>query len=284
MPKPRTIDAGFFDDPDIANLSRNERLLLVGMISTCADDEGRLMADPGYLRKKVFGYDDDVTKAEVQEWRDTIVSKCRNVRMYVVAGQFYLWLVNWIEYQSIRYIVGSKLPAYSEDCDVSRTDDLSSSNLPQSPVNSPRVRVNVGLGLSSVEQRATQAAALPKEKKAVAKPVPDEYEPSAEIVLAAKKKYPRMDIQAATEGWLQAMHSNRTKYRYTDFDAAWWTGMARADEWGWHRKGQGNGHGTNQASIGRVQIQKTKEGSEQESFVPGLADELAKLSSRAKGA
>ncbi len=46
---------------------------------------------------------------------------------------------------------------------------------------------------------------------------------------------------------------------------------------------KGAANGTNQASIGRVQIQKAKEGSGKESFVPGLADELAKLSSRAEG-
>ncbi len=271
MPKPRTIDTSFFDDPDIACLNRDERLLLVGMISTCADDEGRLIADPGYLRKRVFGYDDDVTRLDVQGWRDTIVSKCRNVRMYVVDGQFYIWLVNWAEYQTIRYVIASKLPPYAEDCDVSRSNDDDFGNLQKIPVNSPRVGLG-RVGKGRVGESAPQnAAAVPpsKEKKRAptrATSFPDEFIVTDDMKAWAQKNVPGLNLPAATEEWSDAMRSNTTKYRYTDWEAAWRNGMKRALSW--EHGGNGNGYKTT-GQLGRGQQDGPRQLEIQKSARPG---------------
>lgn len=110
MPKPRVIDPGFSDDLDTARLTRDERLLLVIMISRCADDYGRLIAHPAYLRKQAFGYDEDLSIDDVAQMRVHILEHCRNVMLYTANGQEYIYLTNWDKYQKIKYHVASKLP------------------------------------------------------------------------------------------------------------------------------------------------------------------------------
>jgi len=43
MPKPRVIDGGFFDDLDIAQLTRGERLLMIGDL-TRTQERGIMVA------------------------------------------------------------------------------------------------------------------------------------------------------------------------------------------------------------------------------------------------
>lgn len=168
MPKPRSIDQSFWDDPDIATLTRNERLLLIGMITSCADDEGRLLADAGYLRKRVFGYDDDVSRQDVQEWRDNIDRKCRNVKLYEVAGQWYACFVNWTKHQNMRYVVASRLPAcpYLIPQNTEPSGELPFNkegygNLPENSENSPSVKVNVALSSVALSGGDADAASAP---------------------------------------------------------------------------------------------------------------------------
>lgn len=144
--KPRILDESFWDDPDVALLTRDERLLLVGMITLLADDDGRLLADAGYLRKRLFGYDEDLARQEVEAWRNAIVIKCRNVFMYRVKGQLYVWLANFSVYQNIRYIVASKLPEYTEESDVAHEIPENYRNFQE--ITEPSRRV----GLSSVKE------------------------------------------------------------------------------------------------------------------------------------
>lgn len=115
MPKPRIVDMRFWDDPDIAKLTREERLLVVGMMTACADDEGLLMGHDAYLKKSVFGYDDDITVEDVGQWRDHIFETCRNIIPYLEDGQIYIWFRKWQCYQKIRYVVDSKLPKPTEE-------------------------------------------------------------------------------------------------------------------------------------------------------------------------
>lgn len=71
--------------------------------------------------------------------------------------------------------------------------------------------------------------------------IPDEYTPTDDMVARAKVKHPDMDILVATEAWRNSMKANKSKYRYTDWDQAWWNGMQFAEDHGLHRL-KGNGH------------------------------------------
>lgn len=283
MPKARNVDPTFWDDPDVARLSRDERLLLIGMIANCADDEGRLLADPGYLRKRVFGYDDDLSREDVGAWRDAIVTKCRNVKLYEADGQQYIYFPNWATYQNIRYVISSKLPAPPADCDIlpeitevdaqeAPITDISG-NLPQSSVNSPRVglgRVGLGGG-ENARATPTPLAVPPKteklpqketarrpvgqsELKAVPKPpvtrsdraspLPATFEVTEDMRAWAAEKVPRLrDLDRATEAWVD--HCFAKKVTNVDWLAAWRQGMRKAETWQVENdaKVKGDGHG-----------------------------------------
>jgi hypothetical protein len=57
---------------------------------------------------------------------------------------------------------------------------------------------------------------------------PDEFEVTPELRARAQAKYPDLDIDDATEEWATSMQSNRKKYRYTNWEAAWANAMKRA--------------------------------------------------------
>ena len=99
-------------DPAVSKMTRDERLLFVGLI-TLADDEGRLNAMPSQLAGSVFPNDADVTIKKVRVWRDAIVEKAPNVQMYTSDGVDYISLAKWDEYNRPTHMTKSKLPAPS---------------------------------------------------------------------------------------------------------------------------------------------------------------------------
>jgi len=114
------IDPAIWDDPDIGTLSRDARLLFIGCFSL-ADDFGNILADPRYLKKKLFGYD-DVSVAMVTQWLDEVIA-LRSITPYVPEdeeGQAYLHLNNWTRYQKLdsRYARRASCPPYEEDNDT----------------------------------------------------------------------------------------------------------------------------------------------------------------------
>lgn len=163
MPKPRIIDSGFFDDLDVAGLSRDERLLMVAIVSRCADDYGRLVAHPAYLRKQAFGYDEDLSIEDVAMMRAHILEHCKNVVIYTVNGQDYIYLSNFAKYQKIRYHVDSKLPpppatVAENSREISEISHESSENVAP---HFPSVELSsVGLGLGRVSVESASAPEL----------------------------------------------------------------------------------------------------------------------------
>lgn len=108
MPRRRMIDPDFWNDSRVKKLPPVERLLLIGMISN-ADDEGRLLAHPAYLRSKIFPYD-DFTLEEIGNMRDHIVETNPNIQLYQNATEDYMCFRQWPRYQKPSHPQPSKLP------------------------------------------------------------------------------------------------------------------------------------------------------------------------------
>ena len=123
----RQLDASFWDDPDVAQLCAEARLLLICMITDTAltDDNGVLPADASVLKKHAFGYDDIISVAQVAEWRDAILAHCRNVVMFTANGRDYIYLRKFTGYQGIRYRRKSNYPAPPEDEDCAKVEPAS---------------------------------------------------------------------------------------------------------------------------------------------------------------
>lgn len=84
----------------------------------------------------------------------------------------------------------------------------------------------------TVTVTVTEEETVGRPRTKVARPFPPDFSISDDMKTWAKKNVPDLDILAATEQWSDAMRSNTTKYKYTDWEAAWRTGMKRALEWG----------------------------------------------------
>ncbi|WP_422444320.1 hypothetical protein [Thermoanaerobacterium sp. DL9XJH110] len=108
MARQRFIHPDIWTDPSFGQLTPQERLLFIGCFSN-ADDEGRLLGNPAYLRATIFPYD-DLSLDEVKAMRDHIVAICKNLVLYEVDGLEYLAFLKWNKYQKPKYPKPSKLP------------------------------------------------------------------------------------------------------------------------------------------------------------------------------
>lgn len=108
MARIRTIKPSFWGDEAVTELSRDARLLLVGLISS-ADDQGRFMASHAVISGYVFPYD-GITPAKLTQWLDEIRAT-GIVEFYAVGRREYGWFPKWKKHQKINRPQTSPLPA-----------------------------------------------------------------------------------------------------------------------------------------------------------------------------
>ncbi len=108
MPR-RFLDPALFNDERLAKATIEERLLFTAVIAN-QDDDGRLLAHPGYLRSVAFPYDDYTIK-QISEMRDHLAQVNHNFIVYEIDGHEYIQLKRYHRYQRPRYYHASKFPA-----------------------------------------------------------------------------------------------------------------------------------------------------------------------------
>lgn len=108
--KRRMIASHLFEDYFFGNLSLLERQLWIGLFATVADDQGRLLDSPIFIRSRVFMYDKDITEAQVEEGLRKLCAAGKITR-YSVAGNALIQIVNWWRYQTLAWAVESRYPA-----------------------------------------------------------------------------------------------------------------------------------------------------------------------------
>lgn len=109
MARIRTIKPSFWSDAAMSSVSRDARLLAIGLISF-ADDQGRFIAAPGAILGYVFPLDPTVTPAKIKTWRDELTT-AGIVHVYVIAGFEYGCWPNWTKHQVINKSRPSTFPA-----------------------------------------------------------------------------------------------------------------------------------------------------------------------------
>lgn len=120
MARIRSVKPEFWADPDLARLSRDARLLYVGLWNI-ADEHARILGDFRYIKGQLFPYDDDLGPLDVDELLEEL-HKHGRVHRYSVAGNAYLFLPNLGRHQRLEpEKVASRLPA-PEDADLSEPD------------------------------------------------------------------------------------------------------------------------------------------------------------------
>jgi len=209
----RILDTSFWDDTDVAALTYPERLLLICMITdeALSNDYGWLPAHPALLKKHAFGYD-TCTVSEVEAWRDGMLEKCKNVKLYSVNGQDYICLVGFPKWQKIRYRRNTNLPPppwwTDEAADAVVPEDSCNSAETSSKDAQDSCSYSVGLGSVGLgsEGKDTASASRPRPssgKNAIRKALEEHF--------ISKTKLPRplmgtaKQKKAAGERWWQPL-------------------------------------------------------------------------------
>lgn len=108
MPRRRMLDPDFWSDGRVKHLTPIERLFFLGIVSH-ADDEGRIQANPAFLRSIIFPYD-DFTLDQIAEMRTHILETNPNVLLYTNSEEEYIYFKKWSRYQKPSHPQPSKLP------------------------------------------------------------------------------------------------------------------------------------------------------------------------------
>lgn len=103
----RSIKPEIWQDEKIGDLSRDARLLLLGML-TMADDDGRLLAAPMVILGHAFPFDSDAPKKLARWIRE--VERSGIVQFYEHNGKPYAAFRNWRQHQKINRPSPSSLP------------------------------------------------------------------------------------------------------------------------------------------------------------------------------
>ena len=114
MARIRTIKPSFWGSPDISRLSRDARLLVLGLISA-ADDDGRFLAGPNAINGTVFP-NDEVSPASIRRWLTEASEREEPIHLYEVDGVKYGCFPKWHKHQRISKYMPSNLPAPDVEC------------------------------------------------------------------------------------------------------------------------------------------------------------------------
>lgn len=113
----RSIKPEFWESESLGRVSREARLLFIGLFS-CCDDQGRARASSRLLASRLYPYDDDAFK-KLPAWIAEL-QKEGCIRIYQVDGESYLDIPKWLNHQKIDKPSASKLPQFDESREDSR--------------------------------------------------------------------------------------------------------------------------------------------------------------------
>lgn len=108
MARIRTIKPEFWGSSKTAKVSRDARLLFLGLLNQ-ADDEGRALASPRSIGGSLFPHDEDFSDEDVRSCLAELEA-ARFVQTYAVDGVKYLQVVGFTEHQKISHPSPSRLP------------------------------------------------------------------------------------------------------------------------------------------------------------------------------
>lgn len=107
MARIRTVKPSFWGDADVCRVSRDARLLMLGLISF-ADDEGRFLASIASIAGYVYP-NDDIPASKVRRWLDEL-ARMKLVHLYGIDGISYGCFLTWVNHQRISHPQPSPLP------------------------------------------------------------------------------------------------------------------------------------------------------------------------------
>lgn len=108
MARIRSLKPELWQDEAVGDLSRDARLLFVGLI-TQADDEGRLVGAGRLIWSQVYPWD-DIDLGSFERWLEELAGAELVQRYESNDGRQYLHLIGWKQHQKISHPTPSRLP------------------------------------------------------------------------------------------------------------------------------------------------------------------------------
>lgn len=102
------ITSETWEDEFFTGLSMFNRLLWIGLITSAADDQGRMQDNAALLRSKVFPLD-DVSLADIEAGL-SIFCKAHKIERYIANGKKCIQIIAWWKHQTPRWAGHSILP------------------------------------------------------------------------------------------------------------------------------------------------------------------------------
>lgn len=130
MSRLRTIKPDFWTSEQILSLSRDARLLFIGMWNF-ADDAGRIKLNPKTLKAQIFPADDDMTQETIRRLVSEII-RGRLLECYANDGEFFAVVTGWTKHQRIDKPQDPKHPDPNGKTSIRRTFQEWSANDPGS--------------------------------------------------------------------------------------------------------------------------------------------------------
>ena len=115
MARIRTLKPEMWGTGDISRLSRDERLLVVGLI-TMADDDGRFLSAPNAILGHIYPNDSNISPAQIMRWLTNAAEGDEPVHLYDFDGIAYGCFPNWHKHQRINRYTASKYPSPLIEC------------------------------------------------------------------------------------------------------------------------------------------------------------------------
>lgn len=109
MANKRMIASDIWRDDFVCSLDYFKRLLWVGMIVTCADDQGRIQDRAGFIASDVFP-GEMLSHGDIENALKEFEDQGKIVR-YTAGKVKLVQIVNWWSYQSPQWVMPSKYPA-----------------------------------------------------------------------------------------------------------------------------------------------------------------------------
>ena len=109
MATKRMIETEIWQDEFFTSLPIFDRLLWVGLITGCSDDQGRLQDVPAIIRSKVFPTED----IKLSDIENSLSRYCTagKIARYTVDGKRLIQIVKWWKHQTPRWAARSLYPA-----------------------------------------------------------------------------------------------------------------------------------------------------------------------------
>jgi hypothetical protein len=107
MARIRCIKPEFWDDQKMAMISRDARLIYIGLWNQ-SDDYGVCRADVNFLKNKLFPYE-DITKEKFSGWLKEL-KDFKRIRAFSVNGENYFYLPHFKDHQAITHLSKKRYP------------------------------------------------------------------------------------------------------------------------------------------------------------------------------